>query len=85
MKMKAASEIGISAQHIQLPSSISQSSLIQKVDALNQDPSMILLMSLKFFFLNVGSKKQVTVCIAIGLHFVLRSVSKNYQNKYYVF
>ena len=43
MKMKAASEIGISAQHIQLPSSISQSSLIQKVDALNQDPSMILL------------------------------------------
>merc|ERR1719354_93340 len=40
MKMKAASEIGISAQHIQLPSSISQSSLIQKVDALNQDPNI---------------------------------------------
>merc|ERR1719354_1489323 len=40
MKMKAASEIGISAQHIQLPSSISQSSLIQKVDAPHQEPNI---------------------------------------------
>jgi len=40
MKMKAASEIGISAQHVQLPSSITQSTLIQKVDALNQDPNI---------------------------------------------
>lgn len=40
MKIKAATEIGINAQHIQLPSSITEEELVLKIEALNSDPSV---------------------------------------------
>lgn len=40
MKIKAATEIGITAQHIKLPSSITQDELILKIGALNIDPNV---------------------------------------------
>lgn len=40
MKIKAATEIGINAQHIQLPSSITEEELVLKIKALNADPTV---------------------------------------------
>ncbi|XP_042860886.1 C-1-tetrahydrofolate synthase, cytoplasmic-like isoform X3 [Penaeus japonicus] len=40
MKIRAAEEIGIRAQHIQFPRTITQSQLVQEVKKLNNDPSI---------------------------------------------
>lgn len=40
MKMKAAEGIGINAQHIKLPRTISESELLQKLKDLNNDPNI---------------------------------------------
>ncbi|XP_047484356.1 C-1-tetrahydrofolate synthase, cytoplasmic-like isoform X1 [Penaeus chinensis] len=40
MKIRAAEEIGIRAQHIQFPRSITQSQLVQEVKKLNNDPNI---------------------------------------------
>lgn len=40
MKVKAAEEIGIKAQHIKFPRTITQSQLVQEVKKLNDDPSI---------------------------------------------
>ncbi|CAO1428944.1 unnamed protein product [Diamesa hyperborea] len=40
MKMKAATEIGIKAEHIQLPKTITEAELIMKINKLNTDPNV---------------------------------------------
>lgn len=40
MKTKAADEIGIEANHVQLPSSITEHELLSKIHALNDDPNV---------------------------------------------
>ncbi|XP_039263410.2 C-1-tetrahydrofolate synthase, cytoplasmic-like [Styela clava] len=40
MKLKAAQEIGIHAQHVQLPGSTNLSNLLNKINALNADPDV---------------------------------------------
>jgi len=40
MKIKAASDIGINAQHVKLPKSITEVELLQELDKLNKDPKV---------------------------------------------
>lgn len=40
MKMKAATEIGIDAQHVKLPKSITETELLSRVKKLNEDPTV---------------------------------------------
>lgn len=40
MKIKAANDIGIAAQHVKLPNTITEVELIHKVNKLNNDPNV---------------------------------------------
>lgn len=40
MKIKAASEIGIEAQHVQLPNTTTETELLSKLKKLNEDPNV---------------------------------------------
>ena len=40
MKMKGAQEIGMNAEHVRLPSSITEAELISKISTLNNDPAV---------------------------------------------
>ena len=40
MKMKGAQEIGMNAEHVRLPSSITEDELIAKISCLNNDPAV---------------------------------------------
>ena len=40
MKMRGAQEIGMNAEHVRLPSSITEDELIAKISSLNNDPAI---------------------------------------------